>query len=1242
MALIRDLFRADRPIDRPIEKVITYDARERLATEVEEYQIERSVERAFQRFLDAYEQSLRGDPQVEVGVWVSGFFGSGKSSFTKYLALALENSQVPDGRRFAELLGQRFTSALGAQLRAVAKRAHAQVFMVDLGTNQLANTPNATVTSILWAQVTRALGFSSNPKLRALELRLDSEGKYKAFQDEFLNATGETWASVHNDPMAGVTEADKLAPQFLPKIFPAVGDFSRQVWVDEPQVVDRAREIIDLVRRYRQSDRIVFVVDEVGQYVAPRSDLILNLDGLVRAFKEEGKGKVWFIATAQQTLTEITRAAAHNSLDLFKLKDRFPLPLELDATDIPAITQKRLLDKSDAGHRLLIEAFAQHGASLANHTHLEGWPLRSELSAETFAGHYPFLPARFELLLELIKALARRTGGVGLRSAIRLVQDVLVDTSRALDRGLKPFADRELGELVSADDLYDSLARDLGKEYPHACEGVEKVRRHPRFADDPLALRAAKAVALLTPLEDRPRSAHNVASLLYGRLGTAPLLDAVEKLLHAMVAEPALGMVEDRGQEATEQAPRLPGGFVFVSEAIRPLQQKRDAYQVINAEQQRALSSALKNAFEGTPPETRLFEARTVRAELRVDRQVLLGEKGDVRMNLLGRRPHELPTQRDQLLRQSAEQAHAHEVFWLWRRDEVLDSHLVELAKSQFIVEESQREEARLGQKEVAQYRRSEQRRADRALEHAVDAVRSALGHGELFFRGMPRAAAELAEPQAGPAAAGAAMLRFAAHRIFERYEDLGKGAVTADAPAKLLDAPQLGKLPKEADPLGFVHTTAGKPRINPAHPALQSALHRFRELATQSGAGRVQGSVVLEQLSEPPFGWPKDATRLVFAGLLIAGEIEVHGHEGVLRTAGPKAKEAFRNTQNFGRLGIALRGAQVTAEALDRASRRLEELLGVEVLPLEDQIARVVRQRLPERLEQLGALPERLVLYGLAGEARARAVVGDLTALIGEDAGGAAALLGAADRSLVDNLRWAEQLKKTLDNTGRDIRQAAAVLTQLGAWAKLSPEARRVEHGDAVRGLRELLKSERFAEYETELHAKLDALARELCTASEDLTRQIAEANARFWAELVERPGARALIAALPPPFPAALDELNPAEPAPGPEEDVSRGAAVEAASARLGERLAAVELRVRAERMARAELAQAAAATAEDEAELDTSEGEAPAWAQRSRITSAAELDAWLGRARLHATGRIARGPAWLRLVVEDDDGL
>lgn len=1125
---IRQLFRADRPIDRPIEKVIDYSAREdkRLEREISEYQVTPSVERAFTRFLDHYERGVQGGETTEIGVWVSGFYGSGKSSLTKYLGFAFSGQKV-HGVPFIELLAERLPTVTGQHLRTLARRHPAAVFMLDLATDQLAESSSISVANVLYWNVLKSLGYSTEQKVADLEVDLERDGR----RDEFLSAYAEMfpgkdpWDAIKNDPRLAVLRASKLAPRFYPDRYTTPAEFQQLQYKVSDNLGDIVQRLLTLIHRKTERKNIIFFVDEVGQYVAPRRELILNLDGLVRKFKELGEGRVWFVATGQQTLLEISEKAAINSTDLSKLKDRFPIAIDLEASDIQKITVARLLQKSAEGKPLLQKLYRQHGETLQLHTHLPGWPApKIPLDSDSFADHYPILPARFDLLLQLVRALARRTGGLGLRSAIRLVQDLLVDRSRLLAAGLPPMADRPVGDLVAADDLFDTLRADLAKEFPQAVEGADAVARHPLIGADALAVRVAKAAAILQPLENMPRGAEQIAALLYQRLGAPGEVEAVRKALYKLVDMKEFGLVELRSESAGGAAT-----FLYLSDEVQPVQKKRDSYRPPESELNAARVEALRRIFDPVP-EVRLSGTRPVRAKLLLGRTVVAGEDGEIRFQLEEEESGRLDARLSDTLRDTvAHRDLQNAVVWLFSRPEGIDDLLLDVCRSVFVVADAGRSKDQKA--DVTRYLRSEERRAERARDAVRSAYLTELARGVLVFQGRKRAVSELHESLV-PAAS--AFLNNAAQTIFDRYAVVGR-KIDADCATKLIDLQRLDRATPSIDPLGLVQTTGGRPSIQTQHPALQEALRAFKGLLQQSGSGRVQGAALMDHLAGPPYGWSKDATRYLFAALVLAQEVELHTGDGVLKTAGPKAAEAVRTIPGFGRVGVSPRNQRVPVEALDRASRRLEEMFAVEVLPLEDQISRTVRQHFPEVVERIGPLPPRLRLLKLPGEERATATLQACVDLLKEDAGGASSILGVKDTSLPEDVRWAKGIVEALSANGeKDILTARRLLDDLLALGADFEEAVDLANHEAVATLQDSLRSEDFSSRMADLRGAIrslnDAVEKELRRQTASLDAEIEAVERRLqarpsWGRLTGydeetgRPGEReALIAQLRP----------------------------------------------------------------------------------------------------------------------------
>lgn len=1051
MNQIRSLFSTRRAIDRRIEKVIDYyaTAEDRLLAEIDEYEATQNVEDNFRKLLDHYRAGVEGAQVSEIGVWVSGFYGSGKSSFTKYFGLALNGEYKVGGRNFVDLLADRLQATdVQAELRTVAKRQPAAVIFLDLGAEQLAENAASPVSEVLYWKVLHQAGYSKDKKLAQLELTLDRQNKMEEFKRKFRERWKQDWLEIHNDPLIGTARAAQVVPDVLPKEFPTPESFSKLRFEMGENLRDRAQEMIDLIRNRFGAQNIVFMIDEAGQYVAPRTELMLNLDGLVRNLKELGKGKVWMICTGQQTLTEISQKAQYNSAELTRLQARFPITIELDARDIKEITYRRLLTKTPEAMNQLKTMFRVSGQALITHTRLTGTTLyKTDPNADTFAQFYPFLPQHFDLLIELIRALAR--GSLGLRSAIKVIQDVLVDVNRLLPAGVTKLADREVGTLACVDDFYNTLRADIMKVLPHVVAAVDRTEKI--FGAPSLEVRIAKTVAALQNIENLPCSAENIAALLYPRVDSPGLLGDVQDALKRLLAQKEIGLIED---------PKA-GGYVFLSDKVRPLQQKRGELVVTSGDLQRLRKDILAKRVFDPPPSARLENTKEVKAGVRMGNSLIVGDGEDIVFWLEPVVDSRWDSRRTELLTETVNKPEwRNGIVWLYRANPMVDDLLEQIYRSEQIANQVN---DRTADRDEAQFQRAELKLAERNRDEVEALLRQALLNGTLVFRGRPTPAAMLGETVD---AVARALLGKVAQEVFEYYR-LAPIRVAGDQASKFLSIERLDRITPEQDPLRFVVKAGGTTRVDVNHPALAETLRAFRTRLEETGGGRLQGNALQDIFSGPPYGWSKDTVRYLFAALLVAGSVEFHTAEGTLKVAGPKAAEVCKSTVTFNKIGVSLRDAPPDPDALDRAARRLEELFGETVLPLEDNISRAVRQYLPDLQSLVSALPDRLRLLGLAGEDRARALMSNLTSALSGDATGAIPLFGAKETTLVEDIRWARAVAKAFDENAEQDVQAANVLRNAFAEMQmvLSNEEQSLLTPTELETLSEALRSERFFE---------------------------------------------------------------------------------------------------------------------------------------------------------------------------------
>ena len=431
--------------------------------------------------------------------------------------------------------------------------------------------------------------------------------------------------------------------------------------------------MIDIVRTKSGKENIIFIIDEVGQYVAPRDNLILNLDGLAKNLKRLGDGKAWIISTAQQTLTEDDPRATLNSDKLYKLKGRFPIQIDLESSDIKEICYRRLLCKCPAGEETLEQLFDAHGQALRQHTKLQDAKYYdANFDRDTFVNLYPFLPAHFDILLHLLGALAKSTGGIGLRSAIKVVQDVLKG-----EGGTTAMADQPIGWLATTVTLYDELEKDIRRAYPSIHQAVGKVLTHRGFGE--LHQDVAKSVGVLQILGNLPITVQNVASLMQSSVTGASQFEAAKAAVDELLADVDVPLGTEKD-----------GSLVFLSEKLRDIEQERGALALRSVDVRRAFNDALREVF-GTLPRVSLHGTLAVSCGLKVQTgsavTSLAGDQNAVQMVVELVSPGDHDAARNRMLDDSRSRNSRNSIGLLARENPELDDLAHEIYRSQRIAE---------------------------------------------------------------------------------------------------------------------------------------------------------------------------------------------------------------------------------------------------------------------------------------------------------------------------------------------------------------------------------------------------------------------------------------------------------------------------------------------------------------------------------------------------------------------------
>ena len=280
-----------RDLNRKIVEVIQVDqaAEEDLYAEITEYIATESIRDQYAQLLNAVAEAP-ADPPDSVGVWISGFFGSGKSSFAKNLGYALQNRPVL-GQDFATLfkeqIGDRRVTNL---LDSITTRIPTQVVLFEVAKERDTRKVTERIAELIYTVLLRELGYAEDFDIAELEIELEAEGKLDAFVAKCSELYPESWQKVRKGAQK-VSRASRVLHEIDRQTYPTPDSWAhtqktRNAAISVKTVVERTFE---LVRRRRPGKAIVFIIDEVGQHGARSGDKIEDLRATEEEFAKVGK-----------------------------------------------------------------------------------------------------------------------------------------------------------------------------------------------------------------------------------------------------------------------------------------------------------------------------------------------------------------------------------------------------------------------------------------------------------------------------------------------------------------------------------------------------------------------------------------------------------------------------------------------------------------------------------------------------------------------------------------------------------------------------------------------------------------------------------------------------------------------------------------------------------------------------------------------------------------------------------------
>lgn len=923
---LADIFetRIEEKID-PVIKVGEVQSEAKLASEVGAYVVTPTIERYIDEFLEHYTDSFRLQT-TEVGSWISGYFGSGKSHLAKILALLAENRSLL-GHTAAKRFEGRVppTAPMRASIvRSLGQLDQCSTRVLAFNLNTLVDGKTTPLSRLLLSQYYQSRGYCSNLFFaRVIEQEIDRRGKLAELHAEVSARAGQPWSDIRKNPGFYAKHLYQAACTVAPDAFGSPAEVAQALKNAEHGDLYNVQLLVqtmldDLAAREKESKkpaRILFVLDESGQWIEDDAGRLAQLQALVEEAAIRGQGKIWIFVTTHEDMGAIYQNARALRADMKKIEGRFRFKWSLTTENIELVLEDRIFKKKLAGRDAVGKAHDAAPGVLRGLGELANTSQKlPSCERDRFVTLYPFFPYQVHLIPEIVKSLRSRGGrGEQLSGSTRTLLAITQDILRA---GRRPYLQLEVGELVSFDEVYGNLSGE-SEVSPDVRRELSRVEEVVPGASA-LTRRVAEVLYLIREIAYVPRTIDNVARLLVESTSddlsglTARLQPELEKLIGAKMAT----RIGDEYEFLTGERRTFEDEVATIATQLR--QQDREAgfarHFVFDPETRKNHLHSLLG-FETVPFKDGEFEVR-----LNMDgTSALKNGHIEVRMYspLAALGGVKVPDLEDQSLRADEQQT----IFVLCDRVPGFDRDLNRLLALREVVTTWKRDSQK---SEEARRLATERETSDLSkLERKVqEGLKAGLRQAHVIFRGSSRALS----PRSGqtPGATLRAELATFWPTLYPRFEKV-PGRIAQEQKA-ILDV--LGGEKKLAPDVEALRLFDKAGALDP-HSPLLDALRIFLS-SRQGKKERTLGKNLLDEFGAPPYGWDRNAVRVGVAACVRAGTIKVLlGKMPHTNPADPTLQKALRDSREFDKVELVLEDSEVAAEVLEETRTLLMKLTG-------------------------------------------------------------------------------------------------------------------------------------------------------------------------------------------------------------------------------------------------------------------------------------------------------------------------
>jgi hypothetical protein len=1030
-ATIGALFASD--IRRRIEEVIKVDQVEEaiLRDEIREYEATGSIKKHYLSILERYRETPN-KPHEGVGVWVSGFFGSGKSSFAKLLGLAVEDRPI-QGQGAGGLFGDRVgDQRIKVLLKSIGEQIPTRAVIFDVSTDRGIRTGSQMLTEILYRQLLGALGYAHDLDLAELEITLESDGQLDRFKQQYAELFQRDWDREKGKVAIALSQASRVMHTLEPATYP-----SADSWVQaamsradiSPNLL--AQRCKTLCERRCPGKSLVFVIDEVGQFVARDVQKMLDLQGIVQALGRVGRGKFWIVVTSQEKLTELVGGLEDRRVELARLMDRFPqeLQVHLEPSDISEVTSKRVLSKNAEAQTLLRKLYEENRARLASSVHLSADIRLPELTAERFVDLYPLLPYQVDFIIQVVSGLRTQSGaskhvGGANRTIIKLAQQLLINPAVNL-------ADHAIGRLARIDQIYDLVETNIDSEVR------AKIAAIASEVDHPLAPAVCKAVRLLEFVKSVHRTAENIAATLHPAVDADSQLPAVKEALDALLRAHKIRLGSD--------------GYRIPSPAEDDWETQRAKIGPKSGDIQRIHAETVAQLWDPQPSHS-FHGVKVFKAGLHLNGREV--SAGDVTVQVQLAPPgKEYQKQVDEYRTRS--QAETKSVFWTAALDDAIDRETVEIHRCQEMLKRKER--TAQTKAELSLVTEEKQRLATHQRQ-LRDRLKQALLGGTIYFRGNDRS------PGEGATEVGKTVgerLEAVLPDVFDRFAEAAAKVTKKDLEVLVTSENLHGLTPLFAQ-LRLVRDVKGKPVFNTDSGPLAEVAARIENQYDYGIAST--GKSLADEFAQDPYGWEFDMVRLLVVALVRAGRVEATSKGQTIESVlSIEARNTFENNNLFRQTSFRPKKGVVFEDLLKTADA-FKSAFGKELPELEQgAAAAAIRAEAAQHEPNVQETHSRLLTHRLPGADVLGAALERLRTIRSGSEESAILAFNGCHSELKEAIKRTAELQTALTEPAMlDLERARKVLDAPWSFLQHEPDLDEGVSADALQ-LEDTLKRETF-----------------------------------------------------------------------------------------------------------------------------------------------------------------------------------